>query len=57
MSQGCSKREALFAAEYCRLRWGNYRTAWNELHGQISGRFHTYVGKLDLKAIFNKHYT
>ncbi|MCK1999971.1 hypothetical protein MZM54_01060 [[Brevibacterium] frigoritolerans] len=50
MSQGCSKREAIFAAEYSRLTWGCYQTAWNEMYGVISGRFYCYVGKVDMKS-------
>lgn len=51
LSQGCSKREAQFIAEYSRLRWGCYLTAWNEMYGQLSGRFSDYVGKIDLKTL------
>lgn len=52
MSQGCSKRESVFAADYSRLRWGSYRKAWSAMYGIVTGRFHD----LSRKGIIKKSY-
>lgn len=43
MSQGVSKRVAIFAANWALGNHGNYFKAWNSLGGIISGRFEMYV--------------
>lgn len=43
MAQGCSKRVAIFAADYSRDTWGDYQKAWNKMYGVVSGRFEMYV--------------
>jgi hypothetical protein len=43
MAQGCSKRLAVFASNYCREHYGCYQSAWEELYGLIVGRFEMYV--------------
>ncbi|MCU7667369.1 hypothetical protein [Bacillus thuringiensis] len=53
MSQGCSKRVAVWASNYCRITYGSYDKAWDELYGCISGRFEGYIN-MDLKIYENK---
>lgn len=43
MAQGCSRRVAVFAADYVRDEYKDYQKGWNDMYGQIHGRFGMYV--------------
>lgn len=55
MSQGCSKREATYAAEYTRITCTSYAEGFNAMSQWIGGRFSDYATSPDLSSYKSYH--